>query len=365
MPKPRKNRQNPEVSEFILRNVGEHPDSIVALAVEKFGLSRASIHRYIVRLQERKLLTAKGKTRARRYTLKNLENEAFTIDVYPGLAEHHIWTFRILPHLEGIPKNILGICKYGFTEMLNNVVDHSASKKCLVGFRRNYANIEFIVRDYGIGIFKKIQQDFELADAREALLELSKGKLTSDKARHSGEGIYFTSRMFDRFQLSSGNILYDRNRQEDDEWLVETEDRESFPEGTRVYLRISTGIKWSIQDVFEKYTGNRIGFRQTHVPVKLGLYPNDDLVSRSQAKRILSRFENFSEVLLDFDGVSHIGQPFADEIFRVFTLNHPDIDVIAVRTNTRVRKMIEHVIASGDWLDPQPELPLEHPPPNK
>ena len=31
------------------------------------------------------------------------------------------------------------------------------------------------------------------------MLELSKGKLTTDSANHSGEGIFFTSRMFDVF----------------------------------------------------------------------------------------------------------------------------------------------------------------------
>ena len=354
MPKSRKSRQNPEVVEFILRNVREHPNSIVALAVKKYGLTRATIHRYVVRLQKEGLVIAHGNTRARHYALKPLANEVFAIKVFAGLPEHHIWTFRVLPHLKGIQKNVLGICKYGFTEMLNNVIDHSGSERCLIGIRRNYADIEFLIRDYGIGIFKKIQHDFGLADAR----DLSKGKLTSDKRRHSGEGIYFTSRMFGRFQLSSGNLLYERTRQEDDEWLVETGDRDAFPEGTRVYLRVSTDTNWSSQSVFDKYTGDGVGFRQTHVPVKLGLYPNDELVSRSQAKRILARFESFSEVLLDFQDVPHIGQPFADEIFRVFNLDHPDIDVIAVRANAKVQRMIDYVITSGELLDAQPELPL-------
>ena len=35
------------------------------------------------------------------------------------------------------------------------------------------------------------------------------------------------------------------------------------------------------------------------------------LVSRSQAKRLCHRFDNFEEVELDFDGVEEIGQGFA------------------------------------------------------
>ena len=38
-------------------------------------------------------------------------------------------------------------------------------------------------------------------DKRQALFELSKGKFTTDPSRHSGEGVFFTSRMFDDFEI--------------------------------------------------------------------------------------------------------------------------------------------------------------------
>ncbi len=361
MTKLRQSKQKPKVRVFILQNVEENPGSIAALAMKEFGLTRTTINRYIVRLQEEGLLLAYGNTRARRYMLKTLAVESFTIDVFDGLPEHQIWEFRILPCLIGLPENVLGVCKYGFTEMLNNVIDHSVSTKCFIGVRRNYACVEIMIRDFGIGIFKKIQQHFALADARSALLELSKGRLTSDKARHSGEGIYFTSRMFNRFQMKSGSLFYDRNRQEDDEWLIETGDQTKLAEGTRIYMRILTNADWTTADVFERYLGNNVGFRKTHVPVKLSQYQNDELVSRSQAKRLLARFENFSEVLLDFDGIEHIGQPFADEIFRVFKIDHPNTSVVAIRENSRIKRVIDHVVASGELIDMQPQLPLGPP----
>jgi hypothetical protein len=56
-----------------------------------------------------------------------------------------------------------------------------------------------MVRNDGICIFNKTAEDFNLDDERHAILELSKGKLTSDPSRHNGEGIFFTSRMFDDF----------------------------------------------------------------------------------------------------------------------------------------------------------------------
>lgn len=41
-----------------------------------------------------------------------------------------------------------------------------------------------------------------------AILELSKGKFTSDPARHSGEGIFFTSRMCDKFEILSKGLFF-------------------------------------------------------------------------------------------------------------------------------------------------------------
>ena len=56
-------------------------------------------------------------------------------------------------------------------------------------------------------------------------------------------------------------------------------------------------------------------FNKTVVPVRLAQYGNDQLISRSQAKRVLARIDLFSTVLLDFEGVPAIGRAFADEVF--------------------------------------------------
>lgn len=112
-----------------------------------------------------------------------------------------------------------------------------------------------------------------------------------------------------------------------------------------ITMSISTNANWTTREIYDRYQNEDIGFRKTHVPVKLGKYPGEQLVSRSQAKRVLSRFEKFSEVLLDFDGVPEIGQPFADEIFRVFKNSHPGVNVIAIRTSAAVASMIRQIQA--------------------
>jgi hypothetical protein len=64
------------------------------------------------------------------------------------------------------------------------------------------------VVDNGIGIFRKIKEAFDLASEAQAILELAKGKLTTDPDRHSGQGIFFTSRMLDKFSILSRGAFF-------------------------------------------------------------------------------------------------------------------------------------------------------------
>ena len=73
----------------------------------------------------------------------------------------------------------------------------------------------------------------------------------------------------------------------------------------------------------------------------------ENAVSRSQAKRLLAGFDRFAEVMLDFEGVTEIGQAFADEVFRVFTSQHPNIRLKWMRANVQVEKMIQRAMNSA------------------
>ena len=64
-------------------------------------------------------------------------------------------------------------------------------------------------------------------------------------------------------------------------------------------------------------------------------------ISRSQARRILFGLEKFKKIVLDFDKVRAVGQGFADEVFRVWQVNHPDIKIIAKNANQDIDFMIK------------------------
>jgi len=117
-------------------------------------------------------------------------------------------------------------------------------------------------------------------------------------------------------------------------------------------MKVSKSSAVVAAGVFDQYSSvEEPGFSRTHVPLCLAKYGHDTLVSRSQAKRILARFTRFSEVFLDFDGIDAIGQAFADEIFRVFRRQHPETNLVWVRANPRVKRMIERVTASAQTTE--------------
>ena len=80
-------------------------------------------------------------------------------------------------------------------------------------------------------------------------------------------------------------------------------------------------------------------FSKTIVPMKLATYGDEQLISRSQAKRLIARFDRFKTIILDFDGVSEIGQAFADELFRVYSSEHPDVELLPSNMTAQVERM--------------------------
>lgn len=199
--------------------------------------------------------------------------------------------------------------------------------------------VSIAIADNGIGIFERITSSLGLPDRRLALLELSKGKLTTDPDRHSGEGIFFTSRMFDRFVIEANGLHYTHDTTFSHDWLLE----EDFGEdGTWVRMAMPITSARTAKEVFDNFTSGPedFSFNKTVVPVRLARLGNENLLSRSQAKRMIQRFENFKTVVLDFQGVPEIGQAFSDELFRVFVKSHPEVMLLHVNAAPDVESMI-------------------------
>ena len=146
-----------------------------------------------------------------------------------------MWRDQMAKQLDDIPRNVRDICHYGFTEMFNNVIEHSGGKTAICTLIIDALQITMRVQDDGIGIFRNIREKLRLVDDRQAILELSKGKLTTDPERHSGEGIFFTSRMFDFYAILSDRLFFCHHIGRDD-WLIE--DKRTIYEGTGITMKI-------------------------------------------------------------------------------------------------------------------------------
>lgn len=341
-----------EIETALLQAVTQHPHDLVGMVAAQLGLSTARISMQVRTLLEHGYLAKKGTTRPTYFLGPNRR----FLRHYPieGLAEDTVWFGQLLPLLQELPRNILDIVHHGVTEMVNNAIDHSEASHVLVQMDLRNGRLQLMVADDGIGIFRKIARALTLPDERLALLELSKGKFTTDPRRHSGEGVFFTSRMFDNFRIVSGGLVFDHDVKQNDILL----DTDKFTdEGTVVFMAIDTTSTRTPQEVFNAYSSgpDDYAFAKTVVPVRLAQVGDENLISRSQAKRLLQRVDRFRHVVLDFEGVRAIGQAFADEIFRVFAQAHPEVELIPMHAGTDVQQMIRRAEAARDT---EGQLPL-------
>jgi anti-sigma regulatory factor (Ser/Thr protein kinase) len=237
------------------------------------------------------------------------------------------------------PENVMDIWQYGFTEMFNNAKDHSGGSQIEVLIQRTATTTEMAIIDNGVGIFRKIQTAMNLLDERHAVFELAKGKLTTDPARHSGEGVFFTSRMFDSFDILSTGTYFSHEYGKDWDWVAERTASEKAR--TSVWLKLNNHTSRTPAKVFDQFSsGDNYGFNKTMVPVSLAQYGNDKLISRSQARRVVARIDLFKVVIFNFKDVPTIGQAFADEIFRVFAREHPGMELSISHANSEIKRMV-------------------------
>lgn len=335
-----------DVRRYIIENVEKYPTNISKITSDHFKITRQAVNKHLQRLAEEKILTDTGKTRNRSYKLCPLVEWKQTFAITREIAEDVVWTDDIRSVLGHLPDNVMNIWHHGFTEMFNNAKDHSGGTYIGVHIKKTAAETEMLVADNGVGIFRKIQAAMNLLDERHAVLELAKGKFTTDPKNHSGEGIFFTSRMFDFFDILSGGVFFSHELGHPEDWISELDQSR---EGTFVWMKLYNHTSRTTRKVFDQFSSDddEYKFNKTMVPVKLAKYGDDNLISRSQAKRLLARIELFKVVILDFKDVPTIGQAFADEIFRVFANQHPNVQLMPTHANSEVKRMIERVTAGA------------------
>ncbi len=350
--------KNPEINTFILANADALGGRISSAIQREFGVSKQTAHNYLSALVKSGELSPTGAGRGRRYMrTRRDETPLFpaapattfgrTIEDARQRGEDRLWLDDIVPLLPpGLKGNIRSILQHGFTEMVNNAIDHSGGRELKYSYADQDGSLRLVVEDDGVGAFARLREGFGLPNNWEALGELLKGKRTTMSERHAGEGVFFTARAFDLFSLAANGLSYSYFATLDD-W---TADESPVLVGTTVILAIPKTSDRKMDEVFAKYTSPEelvfdIGGRFAAMPYTIAA--RDELVSRSEARRLMSGAERFREVVLDFKDVARVGQAFVDEVFRVWRRDHPDVAVVPINMRPNVEFMVRRGLAQA------------------
>ena len=341
-----------EIKNLILRRLKEKREIKISDIVDETSFSRIYIHRFFYELQKEGKITKVGTSKGAKYVISTSRNiiqakKSITKidlplknkDLKEDVVEDKIR--EITGIFFDLPKNVRGIVDFAFLEMLNNAIEHSQSKNIRVVMFRLENKLIFDIFDAGIGVFVSIRKKKGLKSDIEAIQNLLKGKETTDPESHTGQGIFFTARIADKFIIYSSRKKLIFDNEIGDVFLKDSPPRK----GTRVHFEIALNSKKKAEDVFKKYT-EKGSYEFSKTEVIIHLYKMDvGYISRSQARRVTAGLEKFRSVLLDFDKVDTVGQGFADEVFRVWQKKNPGTKLIHKNANENVRFMIERAMS--------------------
>ncbi|MFA5168115.1 MAG: DUF4325 domain-containing protein [Candidatus Omnitrophota bacterium] len=284
--------------------------------------------RYIPFDPKRSAKQSKGTTLALMHRLKGLEEDK--------VFEEAAGKIKLSRHLSPAAFKVV---RYAFTEMLNNAIDHSRAAKASLHFSLANGTLTFKVVDRGVGVFESVRRKFKLKDHYEAAEHLLKGKQTTDPARHSGQGIFFSSRIADHFTLESMRLKLDVDNERKDIGLLDI----GPSKGTTVMFSLKQRSRKDLKELFDEYSDTDLEFDRTKIKIRLSPKAGE-YVSRSEAKRLLFGLEKFRRIEIDFSNVHGIGQGFADEIFRVFPDRYPGILLEPLNMSDSVAFMVSRAI---------------------
>lgn len=303
---------------------------------QQFHVTRQAANNQLRRLEGEGTIYGVGVTRNHQFLLRQTIVHRFETPIIKDLREDTVYDREIAPLLRAKSEQVKSIAYYAFTEMFNNAIDHSEGTLIQCEVLEDIVAITFRIVDNGIGIFRKLERDLKLETKSHAIIELTKGKVTTDPSRHTGEGIFFTSRVCDGFFIYSEDLSFFSFNEDD--WVWSTVPRPEV--GTSVTMEVRKDTTRSTEEVFNSFS-TEFDFDKTIIPVNKISNVDGLIVSRSQAKRLMNGLHKFRTVFLDFSNVNSIGPAFADEIFRVFKNEHPEVTLIDTDANANVKRMIQ------------------------
>ncbi|WP_422018208.1 STAS-like domain-containing protein [Roseateles sp.] len=332
------------LTNWITAAASEHSHDLAAHVEERTGASRRAALAALKRLVDAGWLARTGTARRPVYAPGALRQVARSYTLF-GLQEDLPWQRDFAPHF-ALPGHVQRMVRHGFTELVNNAADHSGGTSVTVSLRQTPTHAQLLVSDDGIGVFDKICTAFQLEDPQHAMLELSKGRLTSAPDAHTGRGLFFSSQLADVFDIHANNTAYQKRAWESTGWR---RGRALPRQGSSIYMAIALNTTRTLDGVMQAWStqGDGIEFDQTRVPLRLLAGEGQALDSRAQARRVGARLTTFKRAEIDFDGVTDVGHGFTDELFRVFSRANPQVELVATNMTPRIAALVNSARAGS------------------
>ena len=342
-------KKREEIKKYILRKISVDDKELISKTMDSFDISITSVKRYIKELIECEAIVPHSDCACGYRLIEHISEQKISLN-RNQMEEDRLYAAYIERDLKNCNANALRIWQYVCAEMLNNAIEHSRGKIIHITVSINALFTSVVIADDGVGVFQTLveymaEHGWNNPCTEDALIELYKGKFTSDASRHSGEGIFFSSKAVDEFAIWSGAKIYKCGYGTDIDVIEHrlpayaSRMREI---GTLVMMTLENETQRRLSEVFNMYTSVEEGFMRTRIPVKEACLTGEP-VARSQARRICNRLDEFKEIVLDFDRVDVMGQGFADELFRVYALAHPQVTLCPINMISEVEQMIRHV----------------------
>lgn len=266
------------VTQWITAAAQEHGQGLPEHVMARLGSSRRSALALLNKLVTAQWLAREGKSRHVSFvpgTLRQVVQRYALAD----LQEDGAWQRDFVPYFNLTPA-VARMARHAFRELLNNVIDHSGGTHVAVSMRTTALHLQMLVSDDGCGVFERIQQSLGISDPTMAILELSKGKLTSAPDRHGGHGLFFTSRLADVFDLHANHRAFQCRGWDRHSWHPT---KAVARDGTSIYIAINLDTPRTLDQVLQ---ARSLGVESPCVSSQLTTGRRNGFASRAQAKRV-------------------------------------------------------------------------------
>ncbi len=339
------------LTQWITAAAVDHPDGLPDQLAIRLAVPRRRVSTLLRRLADAQWLRREGAARRPQWRPGPLRQ---VVQRYPlqGLTEDRPWRRDFAPYFE-LPPNVQHMARHTFTELLNNAIEHSGGSTVTVSMRQTPLQLQLLISDDGCGLFERIAQAFAIDEPQVAMLELSKGKLTSAPERHAGHGLFFSAALADVIDIQANGVSYQRRAWQPGQWHAGSRGPAARQRlGTSVYVATQLATDRTLEGILRAHSesGSSLDFSQTRVSLRLlvmsptgGDPDGGSLLSRSEARRAVARLAQFRRAEIDFSGVGHVGHGFADELFRVARREHPHLEIVPVGAAPRVAAMLDAI----------------------